>query len=302
MMYMEAKLNDTKRGRERSLLQNVLIRRGGNGWLILATMVGVMLLVSVGGLMTRQQVSATDRAGTAVDLSSVVRDTPLPQTVEAPRMVIVQETGMTISFDREFTDLQMIQLISAWKDFARAVGSDKLACMEDLAVRADENGKWRAVYKISDREIVIKPSRFKAYAFIHELGHHLDLGCGASKELGAKFREAQHLGDQPWFQTRSWVNRPAEQFAEVLGEMVWGSRDEKLGINVTAASKGVIDAWLGDGLGRAVALSLSRPECTERGQVVSECQEIPYGGLQIRINAAGDVVGADIDGLLAVRH
>lgn len=208
--------------------------------------------------------------------------------------VTVMDHGTSISFDGDFTDVQMLQLINAWSLFADTVGPNRVACMDDLRVTADEGAKWRAFYRISEREIVIKPSRFKPYAFIHELGHHLDLGCNAHTEIGPAFREAQGLGDQPWFQTRSWVQRPAEQFAETIGEIVWGYRDEDLGVTIHESTKALVTAWFDGTASVAIQQALNEPGCSQNGAVAAACQSVPYSGFNLIVDGGGTVVGVDV--------
>ncbi len=206
--------------------------------------------------------------------------------------VVVNVSGTSLTIEGDFTQWQRVQIVDAWNRYLVVVGP-KIECLEPVTIRADESAKWRALYRIQEREVIIQPSRFSQYAVTHELGHHLDLSCGAHEELDTEFRIAQNLGSTPWFQTQSWAARPAEHFAETVGELIWGARPEQLGISISAEAKQVVQSWIGTDMERAAASAMLSSQCQNPQE--PQCAAVPYdaGAFTVFFDTQGSIVSIE---------
>jgi hypothetical protein len=83
-------------------------------------------------------------------------------------------------------------------------------------------------------------------SLVHEFAHHVERVCTSHIDLRAEFLEAQ--GQPPateWFADVSWVDRPSEQFAEAVVEVVLGSRSRnQLQLRLTPEAIGLVAAWI----------------------------------------------------------
>jgi hypothetical protein len=83
-------------------------------------------------------------------------------------------------------------------------------------------------------------------SLIHEFAHHLELACGSHLSLRSAFLRAQgHASDAPWFGDAAWEQRPSEQFAEAVVQVVLGHRSRnQLRLRLEPEAVRLVEAWL----------------------------------------------------------
>ena len=84
-------------------------------------------------------------------------------------------------------------------------------------------------------------------SLVHEFAHHLEVACPSHREeLRPRFLEAQaHPATTPWFGDVAWEQRPSEQYAEAVVEVVLGQRTRnQLGLRLEPEATRVVADWL----------------------------------------------------------
>jgi hypothetical protein len=83
-------------------------------------------------------------------------------------------------------------------------------------------------------------------SLVHEFAHHLEVVCESHRSLRPRFLIAQGRPvDTAWFGDVAWEERPSEQFAEAVVQVVLGSRSRhQLGLRLNPESIGLVEAWL----------------------------------------------------------
>lgn len=83
-------------------------------------------------------------------------------------------------------------------------------------------------------------------SLVHEFAHHLELACDSHLSLRPAFLAAQgHPADMPWFADLAWEERPSEQFAEAVAEVVLGRRSRSpLRLRLSSDALSLVEAWL----------------------------------------------------------
>ena len=80
----------------------------------------------------------------------------------------------------------------------------------------------------------------------HELAHHVEVACASHLRLRPTFLAAQgHAPDTAWFGEGAWEDRPSEQFAEAVVEVVLGRRSRnRLRLRLAPEAVEVVSDWL----------------------------------------------------------
>ncbi len=83
-------------------------------------------------------------------------------------------------------------------------------------------------------------------SLVHELAHHLEVACPTHHDLRPEFLVAQrHPAGTPWFGQTAWEQRPSEQFAEAVVEVVLGERTRnQLALHLEPATTRLVAGWL----------------------------------------------------------
>lgn len=133
----------------------------------------------------------------------------------------------------------------------RSVFADRLDCIGDVSlwlVSDVDGGDARYLPGRSwiEVEIPTSPARFRD-SLAHELAHHVEASCEAGDELRRALIAVADPGGQ-WDGQERWEDRPSEQWAEavvqlLLGERVRYGRRMPMSDEVMAAA----EAWIGLG-------------------------------------------------------
>lgn len=83
-------------------------------------------------------------------------------------------------------------------------------------------------------------------SLVHELGHHLEVACSSQLDVRPAFVAAQGAPETtPWFVGVAWEDRPSEQFAEAVVEVVLGRRSRsQLRLRLTPEAVALVARWL----------------------------------------------------------
>jgi hypothetical protein len=82
-------------------------------------------------------------------------------------------------------------------------------------------------------------------SLVHELGHHLEVACSSHVDVRPAFVAAQGAAETPWFVGVAWEDRPSEQFAEAVVEVVLGRRSRsQLRLRLTPEAVALVARWL----------------------------------------------------------
>ena len=94
---------------------------------------------------------------------------------------------------------------------------------EVVLVREIEGGdaRYLAEDAIVEIQIPTTPARFRE-SLVHELAHHVELTCPAFGELRAAWLAG--VAETAWSGQERWEDRPSEQWAETVVEIVLGER------------------------------------------------------------------------------
>ena len=133
-------------------------------------------------------------------------------------------------------------------DAAPAVAS----CMGDLRLEADPDLDDLARYDQSSGIMYVRvPATAPSLeaSLIHEFAHHVELACASHLSVRPAFLAAQgRAADTAWFGDGAWEDRPSEQFAEAVVEVVLGRRSRnQLRLRLTPEAVRVVEAWLTSG-------------------------------------------------------
>jgi hypothetical protein len=84
-------------------------------------------------------------------------------------------------------------------------------------------------------------------SLVHEFAHHAEAACSSHQELRGDFLTAQgHEPGTAWFGDDRWEDRPSEQYAEAVVQVVLGERRRnQLLIRLTPEAVALIADWLG---------------------------------------------------------
>ncbi len=122
-------------------------------------------------------------------------------------------------------------------------------CMGSLRLEAADELDDLALYDQSSGVLFVRVPATAASleaSLVHEFAHHLEVVCESHQLLRPEFLATQgHPADTPWFGDVAWEERPSEQFAEAVVQVVLGSRSRhQLGLRLTPESVRLVEAWL----------------------------------------------------------
>jgi hypothetical protein len=122
-------------------------------------------------------------------------------------------------------------------------------CMGKLRLEAAPELDDLARYDQSSRIMYVRvPATAPSLeaSLVHEFAHHLEVVCESQQSLRAGFLIAQgYPVDTPWFGDAAWEERPSEQFAEAVVEVVLGRRSRhQLGLRLSPESVRLVEEWL----------------------------------------------------------
>lgn len=122
-------------------------------------------------------------------------------------------------------------------------------CMGSLRLEAAPELDDLALYDQSTGIVYVRVPATAASleaSLVHEFAHHLEVVCESHQSLRSEFLIAQgHPVGTDWFGAVAWEQRPSEQFAEAVVQVVVGSRSRhQLGLRLSPESVRLVEAWL----------------------------------------------------------
>ncbi len=158
-----------------------------------------------------------------------------------------------IADDSVREDLQALAE-ETWSSFLTVFGA-RAACFGDVRLHAARDLGDRGAYDPLTATATVRVPASAVMlqgALVHEWAHHIEFQCDAQSALRPAFLAAQGLpGDTPWRVSNlpasrsetAWADRPSEQYAEAVVELVLGRRQIPTTARVRAGAVRVVRDW-----------------------------------------------------------
>jgi len=135
--------------------------------------------------------------------------------------------------------------------YARFIGAAPAVadCMGTLRLEADPELDDLARYDQASGVMYVRvPATAPSLeaSLVHEFAHHLEVACDSHRSLRSGFVTAQgYAADTAWFGDVAWEERPSEQFAEAVVQVVLGRRSRnQLRLRLTPEAVHLVEGWL----------------------------------------------------------
>ena len=135
--------------------------------------------------------------------------------------------------------------VATWDRFLAAFPA-RLACVADVTLEGAWTYGARAHYDPDARLVTLRipgTAPNLSASMVHEFAHHVEFTCSAQRSMRPEFLAAQGIAPGTrWRAGHTWFDKPSEQYAQAVIQVVLGPQPNPL-VVVRPAALGVIRRW-----------------------------------------------------------